>query len=442
MRLAPSLRGLAVSLTALGASAAVAHAQTLTPPMATLCLDGVVAKERLSRWALDISGVSRAPEDWIESLTAEPVPQAVIRARVLSPDRFCRSEFSEAEQAGSAAPPDSACGSADAVAIGKARQAINSMLLGLEPGFDGLPGVTRARFFEEAGLQMHCRVSEARPVLPTFEYSLPLRVRGSTDSLNIARGDPALASAAASALSYSEDAIKDKSTTKVTLVVGWPIALPASMGSEWELVPYVGMNRDLSKVDGAAASVTTDTYQYGVALNATVRSWTQGSGAIGHRFSLRPDFMRNDEENSEVGSVSASWMPVVNGRLNDFMRLDPGRDRFFYWKPIFEVRAVYGEFLDQGSRTDEASQDFFRLGGQVGFSIVSDNPRWPLQFTATDTFLPAIRGFEDLEYLEARLSLWLDPEKIFSVELTYGEGRRTDVEPEADGWKLSLGAKY
>lgn len=431
-----------LALAAVLASAGAAQAQSLTPPSSLCDAGGLVDKDRLARWALDTSGVSREPENWVATQAPQPLSPAAIRVRILAPDRFCRSEYSADEQAGPGVPPAGACGSNDGVAIAKARQSINAMLLGLTPGFEGLPGVNRERFFQSSDLQMRCRAADFRPSPPAFEYSLPLRIRGSTDSLNIARGDPAMASVAASSLSYAEDELKDKATTKIALVVGWPIILPAPAGSEWELVPYVGMNRDLSKVEGAAASVTTDTYQYGVAFNATIRSWTEGAGAVGHRFSLRPDVMRNDEENSEIGSVSASWMPVVNGRLNDFSPVDENRDRFLYWKPIFDLRAVYGEFLDRGTRTPEASQDFFRIGGQAGFSIVSDNPRWPLQFTVTDTWLPALRGSDDLEYREARLSLWLDPDKIFSVELTYGEGRRTDVDPDAEGWKLSLGAKY
>jgi len=426
---------------ALIAATSVAHAQSMTPPITAVCDEaGVVQKARLVTWLFDAAGVSRGPEDW--AATASGASASTARERVLIPDRFCPSDYAELPSGtGSGPVPDAGvCDDGDAEALRQARQSLNAMILGLVGGYDGVDSPSREAFLTDSNAVMRCRADDVIPPV-TAGFELPVRLRASTDSLGIAHGDPDLASAGGAAFSYARDDVKNKMTEKMSLVIGWPIALGEHDGTAFEAVPYAAINRDLSQVRGEEASVTSDTYQLGVAFNATVRTGEGRERIVAHRFSIRPDFMRNEDENSEVGSLTASWMPVINGRLNDFTPF--AGERFLYWKPILDIRAVHGEFLALGSRAPETTEDFTRMGGQLGLAFSSSDPRWPIEFVATDTWMPALRGRDDLEYREARLSWILDKEqKIFTVDLVYGAGRRTDLDVEADGWKISLGAKY
>ena len=418
------------------ASPLIALAQT--PSQSAICQSGFVNKEKLATFLLDAAPVSRRAEDWA---TAHPSPDFSIspRQRMLADVEFCDNKLSPEPGAASV------CTGADEDNLAKGRFAIFT-LLHSPTAYENTAAVEDAVIFlMQPDAQLLCRTDDDGSAIhipgdqptPTFTY-LPIRVRGNTDSLYIDRDDPAFAIAAASAITISDDQTTDKRTDKVTLVVGWPIALQQG----WQVVPYVGINRDLSRPDGQPSSVTADTWQVGAAFSGAFHPGSSGGPAASHWFTVRPDYMGNDDDGSRLWTLNATWTPVVNGHLNDWRQLGGLTGNRMSWRPMFDLRTVVGVFSRQGDRTDEQSQDFWRIGTQIGAAFKSDDPRWPLTFVVTETYLPAIEGGSDIDYFQSRLSWALDPKSIFLINVVYGDGRRTDLDPEEQGWKISLGVKY
>jgi hypothetical protein len=160
--------------------------------------------------------------------------------------------------------------------------------------------------------------------------------------------------------------------------------------------------------------------------------------------------MRNNADTSEVGSVTAAWTPITTRSLergqwfgvNSFRRVGDVLNQELLWTPLFDVRAVRGEFLSRGSRLEENSEDFTRLGSRFGMAFSINGTGWPIDLVFTDTYLASLSGGDDLEYLQGRMSLALHKDRLFTLDLTYAEGRKSDLDVDEDGWKLSLGAKF
>jgi len=128
--------------------------------------------------------------------------------------------------------------------------------------------------------------------------------------------------------------------------------------------------------------------------------------------------------------------------LNAWRPIKGGRPEYLWWRPMFDLRAVAGDFTDRGMRTAADSEDFVRLGTQFGVALTNGDPRWPFDLLLTETWLPSLDGGEDLDQFKARLFWALDPERMFGTELTYVDGQRSDLTLRERGWKLSLTAKY
>lgn len=446
-------------LTLLAAAAASsAHAQGGPDPR-RICLDNVVDREALATWILDEAHLSRRAEDSARRALAVPA-QASVRQAILAAPRLCPApEAVATARASNSAYVD--CTTGDDDAFRSATVKAEEILRGVYVGYSIEPGVTRAAYFSGRGPDIACPavavvVTDAGGEEETprrSDWSLDwLRVRGSTESLNVARGDPALAAETSASLVWSEDGVKDKSSEKITLVAGVPFAIQfgADSHDRFEIVTYFGMVRDITEERDKDDVISADTYQVGIAFNATIETDLGANETMRHRISVRPDFMRNNADTSEVGSVSAAWTPMISRSrerdqwwtLNSFREIGEVLNQELLWTGLFDVRAVHGEFISRGSRLVENSEGFTRLGSRIGMAFSLNGAGWPLDLVFTDTYLASLDGGEDLEYVQGRLSLALHKDRLFTLDLTYGDGRKSDLDVDEDGWKLSLGAKF
>lgn len=442
-------------LTAAAASSAQAQGG---PGRTEICVNNVVDREALANWILDEAHFSRRAEDSAKQALAVPAG-ASVRQAILATPRLCLTA-AEASSARSAGQNYVDCTEGDADAFRSATVRAEEILRGVFTDYSIEPGVDRAVYFSGRGPDIACLgapiivpESGENEASRRSDWSLNwLRVRGSTESLNIRRGDPALAAETAASLVWSEDRIKDKSSEKIMLVAGVPIAVTLGVGSphRFEIVPYFGLVRDITQERAKADVITGDAYQVGVAFNATIEADLGANDTMRHRISVRPDFMRNNSDTSEVGSLTAAWTPIVTLSrerhqgvgVNSFSRVGDLLDQEVLWTPLFDVRAVHGEFLSRGSRPAENSEDFTRLGTRIGIAFSINGTGWPLDLVFTNTYLASLNGGDDLNYLQGRLSLALHKDRLFTLDLTYGEGRKSDLDADEDGWKLSLGAKF
>jgi hypothetical protein len=271
---------------------------------------------------------------------------------------------------------------------------------------------------------------------PFDQKKLPLRIRGSTDGLQFDRNrDTAFAGVDKAAISFKDDEVAAKDTTKATIIVG--VAIPV-IQNVLEFVPYVGLSLDSSKKEGAPREVSDDTWRAG--LLADFR--THGRG-ISHLFLLRSELARNRKEKSEVLSANFTYMPLINGWLNDAINITSRNRSLFSIIPRADLRFNWGDFIAQGSRAAEDSRDFVRLGGQIGVTLTSDLKWLPVELTVAETYLAALNGgLDDLSQLKAVFSLYFDEKKYFGIDLGYVRGRREDLSKRERAWTFGFGAKF
>lgn len=411
-----------------------AAAQAVVPSFSAVCDDkNVVDKDKLVLFLIDAKPVSRSLEDWA---TANPNPAFPVgpRARMLLDSKICNQA-------------KTACRSTDAANLGEGLQGLSHMLSTYGEAFLNDSQARTPFAYLTSGARLLCQRQNAGPAdavpTPTFIYTFPIRVRGSTDGLNFDRTEPSFSIVQGASVAVSKDDINHKKVEKWSIVAG--VALPPLVDrtdTSLYLVPYVGSTRDFTRVTGKADVTNAKSTFGGLLLDYRLRRPTAGS-AMTHYMTLAPEYRRSrsDADASKLWTVTATWMPIVNGLANDFVPIKSG-ERVASWRLIFDIRGVHGHFTDVGNLPAPYNEDFTRVGSQFGFAIKSDNPRWPLDLVVTDTQLPNLGSGKDLSYFASRLSLALDPKKIFTVDLTYSNGRRADVIVDEDQWKVSLGAKY
>ncbi len=427
---------------ALLACSGTATAQTIVPTQARICdqpdAQGVraVNKERLATFLLDELKVSRAIEDWAASNRAG-FETFTPRQRVILDPNLC-------QRAGACPNP-----AADAAKLNQARTVLRTLLGGQPDAYQNVTGTVSPRaFFEEPGARLICRSSETNPVVEAegaiaekFEVKIPIRIRGNADGLHFARNQSAFKAQEKAVISFGEDEIKKKTSVKFVGVAGWPIRLLGGTHDRYrtaELVPYIGINKDTSKTEGSAKSVTTDNWRLGAVLDYT----TSASGMT-HFLIARPEYIFNRKEKSEVASLNLTYFPVVNGYLNSYRYLVPGRDDLLSFRPILDVRFNNGTYTDRGLRGPSDSRDFSRIGGRIGVTLSSDIVALPADLTVTQIYLHGLAGEPDeLSQFRAVFSLSLTADRLFGLDVSYVDGRREDLADKEEAWTIGLGLKF
>jgi hypothetical protein len=281
-------------------------------------------------------------------------------------------------------------------------------------------------------------IASPKPIPAPFDFKkVPLRLRGSTDGLQFDRYlDAAFAGVDKATFSFKWDNAAGKDTAKAVMILGYTFR--PSPGS-FELVPYVGFSTDTTKKKGSARDVAERSFRTGILLD--IRSHGRG---VTHLLLLRPEYAWNRKEKSELVSGTFTYQPVINGRLNDAINILTANDQsLFSIIPRGDIRLVGGHFTQQGSRADDDSHDFVRLGGQAGVTFTSDLKWLPVELTITDTYLWALTGDPShISYLKGVVSIYFDEKKYFGVDLGYARGRRDDLLKRESNWSAGFAAKF
>lgn len=392
-----------------------------------ICVDGMVDKALLARSLLDAAQASRRLEDWVgEHPSNRPELKGLSpRERMIADETLC-ARVGEGDKAKAPAY----CSESDAKNLPIARQALITMLAS-EPGsFQNIMGVRDpAQFFASPAAGLRClTTATGQPVeiagaAPRkFDLKVPIRVRGASDGIQYSRADTAQFKPLDKAtVSFANDKVKNKKTEKWSVFVGYPFPLTDKNGQTAELVPYVGWTRDAAKTNGTR-SVNGDAFHVGAVFDDLLTLHQ-----VTHWFVVRPDYAFNRKENSELGSTTLTYVPVINGVINDYLRLIPGDDHFISVEPMLDVRFVGRHFFRQGSRSDDDSRDFLRLGGQVGLSFSSDLAAFPADLTLTELYLPALNGSRPTSATSRPFSRSASPRtsRSASMSLTRAGGRMT-----------------
>ncbi|MBI1686746.1 hypothetical protein [Caulobacter hibisci] len=439
-------------------AAAFAAPPQPVPSYDAVCLNGEVDKEKLATFYLDLKPVSRTLEDWAQANPDKPFGASRVdmsgwnispRQRLLVDARICEDNDKT---------KNPACKADDVKNLAEARaqaslllQAFGDYFPANFPVSEGGQPVTLLAYFREGGKVLSCPAGAKPPpgsvAPPKFAYTFPMRVRGSTEGLNFDRDEPDFAVFESASVTISNDDVAAKKVRKWSLVAGIPlptIPVGAKGGGELDIIPYVGGSRDYSHVEGKAPVNTVESTIGGVMADLRIVD-PGGLNALAttHSFILRPEYRHSeaDKDVSRLWTVTAAWTPIRNNGLNSYKAFSRSRD-LVSWRAIFDVRAVGGWFTDRGNLEPPYNQDFLRVGSRAGFAITSDLVNLPVDLVLTDTWLPNLSSGQDINFFTTRLSLSPDPKRIFTLDLSYSKGRRSDVIQDQQEWKLSLGAKY
>lgn len=279
------------------------------------------------------------------------------------------------------------------------------------------------------------------------------RVRGGADDLVYERGTSGFADADKATLSFGND--EGKGSTKLVGAFGYALSLADGFRGDSHgyvtLIPYFSANLDWSKKKGAARDVSSDLIDFGAVLE-----FSRSVAHVSTPDPTRPDELRvthsedylaaiprlitNYKDGSQVAGLDLLYRPSYARGLNSLVQIG-GSD--FWWSSILDFRFNNGVFTRTGSRDVASSRDFSRVGGRVGLSLVSDVKGVPAEFTLSDTWLWALAGQPGhLSQLKTNLSLYLNAEKYFGLDLGYARGRIGDLDARDDKWTIGLAIKY
>ena len=428
--------GLAVWAGAAGTAAA-------TPAPKDICHDGRVDKHRLMSALADASHLSWSFGEAL-SQTASPGAQPAWRRLAAGKD-LCKQGV--------------ACTKADKAALEAIEIQLIYVLTQDATEFRPTKRVTSPEaFIADEDAQLECVA--AAPATPVQTAAAPppaapaapstngfqldrFRIRGVAQDLFYPRTAPQFKGLSKTSLSFTSDQIADKETQKFVGVLGYSLRPDYLLNS---IIPYVGINRSVSKTKGKAESVSADTRDYGVLGTFYVRK-TFGTPehplVLGNYLTLSPDYLFDFTDHSAIVSANLTYIPYLNARLNDYIavRSSDGPAKLFSWEPIAELHWDNGWYVQAGVANQALHRDYSRLGGRFGVSVISENPDIPLTLTVTDIQLGGLSGpVGHISYLSSALSWSLS--KFVSLDLSYVDGRREDTAKRERTTAVSLSAKY
>lgn len=423
-------------------SAATANAQTLK--FDDICKDQKVDRETLAVAAFNQYKISFFPLMWVANhpvvqKNGDPAPLSAAW-RVLTEDTFCgqRDRVTHVVTIEKDANGTAKCDAADIAKIDSARTTLKEMLLPGH-GFVAPEGTTWASYSTTPGATLGCTTAPQVAAFlatetvkePEVLKSFPLRIRGSTDGLQYDRTDPRFAGVDKAALSLENDGVKATKVFKVTAILA--LAVTPWDDKSKQFIPYVGfdINRTTKK-DG-----TVDTKDD--MLSAGFMFAYQPTGSLGSSiYIVQPEYAADRTERSEVFTTTLRYVPIQRW-VNEPLPVGP----YVSFLPKADIRMRYGHFIKQGSRTDEDSRDFLRLGTQLGFTASGGIDWLPVELTTTWTYLHGFtRAPRDLSQLNVVFSAYADAKKYFGIDLGYKRGRIDDLSSREDTWSIGLGAKF
>jgi hypothetical protein len=400
-----------------------------SPPVRDICIRGTVDKEKLGFSLLDMYGVTRAFES-----SLPPNPQPPFNTTTEFQKRYKK----------------------DLDGAREAQQHLISLLSGRQDAYKNPSGVKEPlAFLTDPQHQLVCRAENpAEPgsgrvagTASTFEkLTNPLRIRGSTDGLFYARNMPQFKSVTPASIGFNSDDIKETRTDKLLAVIGYAFDFEPAPYVLFELIPYVGTNRNVLNQGGKSATTNQETVNFGVLNGIYFPAHfgdPQAGLVLGNWFTVRPDYLMDLRDDSRLFSLNAVYTPVINGVVNDYIRLIPDRDEFMWFRPIVDFRLTTAVYTERGTIDSDKREDYTRLGTQFGLGLSSDIPYLPLDLVVTHTYFHGFSGaYDALNYFKAMLTISFDPKRYFGVTLSYSEGRREDTAQRERLWGVSLSGRY
>jgi len=399
-----------------------------------------VDKTLLAAWALDTYGIRRSYEVAVEKRPDLMLDTSLSPSmEILEDEHFCKTQ--EAPEG------KFACTGDDAKVISTAHLAFRRWLDGNDPNynFSKLDKDRPHNYFGDAKATIYCVAKSDSPPKktqdgpPKTESMLShLRVRGTTDGLGYDQGDPGFKATPGASFSVNRDDVSDKTTNKIVGVLGYQLFPHSNNSMDFEMVPYFGINRNLTSAKGKGDTVTANTRNVGIYID-----FSFSNSKFDHVFTVRPDYLTDIQHHSNIESLGFVYQPFVLGWLNTNLPFSTSSESIASVMPILDLRIDTGHYNNCGTLALDKCANYTRIGSQFGVSINSNNINQPFTFTATDTRLIGMTDrAHDIDYLKYVLSYALNKDKSVSLDFSYSDGRREDTAFEERLWGISLGVKY
>jgi hypothetical protein len=411
------------------------------PKQQAVCDAHVVSKEKLANYILDTCGVSRnfqESQSAVGHLSLPPAEEDRLRVQgiALTPaERLLVTDPCAA----------SSCSKDDTQALAAAQGLLNSMLNFEAPAYRNVTGAfTATDFLEDKNASLACGVDgqgkpiEAAGAVPDQkpDFGNRLRIRGSTDGLFFMNSAAQFASVDKANLGSTYGSGNTTRTDKILAVVGFAVLDPRKLPL-YNAIPYVGVNRNLSRPTNKSVSVNSDTMQFGLLNSFEIRTVAQTP--LTHWITLRPDFLVNHKDGSHLATASVDYTPIVNCPvcLNDYRKFGP-----VWVEPIIDARSDFGHYARRGDTANADYRNYWRVGPRAGVSVTSENAYVPLQLTLTDTFLEGLTGtLPHVNYFKAVLSYKIVG-KFISLDLGFSNGRREDTAQPEHQWSVAFAGAF
>lgn len=347
------------------------------------------------------------------------------------------------------------CGPSDQDYLDAIQGHVDQILAGsLAPSLKPSASVDAAEYFQGPNEQNQivCATTEdGAPVeAPGAGFTPPatsashFRVRGDPSQLNIDRTHKQdFAATDKATIGLGQNYVADSRTSNITGYIGYAFASDSPYwknGNRMELIPYVGVNRNIVRVSGSIdAANSNDTANFGLLGSFYVIGANERGAILGHQLSIRPDYLADYADGSRLLTLNFEYTPVKNGFINDYIRLGS----IASVKPMFSIRSSNGAYTNRGNAAvASVHENFSRLGGHLGFALTSEKEQIPLDFTTTYTGLAALRGNTKVSYFKNSLTYSFDPKKYFGLSLNSSHGTREDTAKTEKLWEIAFTARF
>lgn len=333
------------------------------------------------------------------------------------------------------------CSDADREAVSDVQFAANSLLSQISSS-DGSKFskvgdfTTSADYFQNPEFQITCQYSEPKAADTDTPQPHALRIRNKAEDLYIPNTDALYKGLKSSTLSFDQDDVAHKRSLSAIGDVGYaiPLTVNSSVVSRLNIVPYLGIDDELSKTAGSKASVKTDTRTFGVMADAV---WSN-SLATGY-LALSPALVSDLQHNSKLFTTTLYYQPVIDKVLNSNHEI--GKSPFIF-QFIVNAQIHHGHYTDDGDLSPSKSVDYDRFGGTAGFSLLTNSKDYPFTWTTTKSWYHGNGQFATLGKFDSTLAFGFGPDGLFAWSLSYDRGRDVDTTVLQREWKIALGIKY
>jgi hypothetical protein len=280
------------------------------------------------------------------------------------------------------------------------------------------------------------------PQSPAAANASPLRVRGVSNDLLIARDLPSFSSTSQATLTVSGDHTTNQTrNVKAIGAVGY-----AFTGDLTTAVPYVSFYQSITDVKGKATSLDSNNF---VATGMMFTTTVPGDLLV-QTFAAKPQFLENTKDRSQIASLTFVYRPFTAFDVSGggFNINDPRPLPFWpsaYAEILFDFRGNFGQYTDRGIDPVQRllNQDYARAGAHFGFSITTDSTGPSFTLTVVETYLHGFSGsVRNLDLFEASLTYNFDEKKYVGLKASYTKGRNEDTALPVQSWLVGLSARY